>query len=143
MVCPLHWQILEEVDSDLSELEKELAAARLEQAKREKDFEEFEKQLVDKQNEGLFFKSLYSMKKKPSPTKEEVLAANPGLANASSKAASSKMRRNIYGMLAFLAVLTLARAIADQAPIQSILACAAVCVALIFQVVYELSISQE
>ncbi|GJP51790.1 hypothetical protein CLOM_g10929 [Closterium sp. NIES-68] len=73
-------KVLQQVDAEADEFEQQLAAARADMERSEREFEEFEKSVEERRNSLLFFKQLYRRPSGDTPP----AAAAPGFEPASS-----------------------------------------------------------
>ncbi|CAI5467147.1 unnamed protein product [Closterium sp. Yama58-4] len=74
-------KVLQQVDAEADEFEQQLAAARADMERSEREFEEFEKAVEERRNSLLFFKQLYRRPSDPSPP--AAAAGSPGSEPAS------------------------------------------------------------
>ena len=139
---------MEQMEADTLKLEEELASAREQMEKEDRDFEEFEKQVQQSRSRGLFFKSLYS---KPVSTsslgskeRETIKELQETVSTSRKKAAGSKTRRVLYRVLLFLVSLVLVDlALVEEKDWPKLALYSILCLALIAQLVYEKTLTSE
>lgn len=123
------------------EFEESAEVNRQEIQKREIELEEFEVQMEDGRNEGLFFKNL---KKKIPVDKAKAKEETEKIKDLTRKKASSRTRKSIYlvfiGLLTFLIVDSIASSLADWRKVAIL---GAIVVALTSQFIYETNMSSE
>ncbi|CAI5513335.1 unnamed protein product [Closterium sp. Naga37s-1] len=73
-------KVLQQVDAEADEFEQQLAAARADMERSEREFDEFEKSVEERRNSLLFFKQLY---RRPSESSPPAAAGSPGSEPAS------------------------------------------------------------
>ena len=140
---------MEQVEADALKLEEELATARQQMEQDDLAFEQFEKQVQQSRNRGLFFKSLYS---KPVATvnslstqeQESIREVQTTVLGSRTKAAGSKTRRYLYGILLFLVSLTVVDlAMLDTKDWPKLALYSVLCLSLVAQLVYEKILSSD
>eukprot|EP00850_Spirogloea_muscicola_P012950 SM000085S23300 [mRNA] locus=s85:534058:535503:- [translate_table: standard] len=105
-------RVLEQMENDTRDFEAELAAARQELEAREGDLDAFERGVEQARSEGLFFKGLYrpftAWKDRNVAEKVAIEGEAKKVAEAARTSAGAKWRKQLYGLLAFLVLLTIA-----------------------------------
>ncbi|XP_057435174.1 uncharacterized protein LOC130727904 [Lotus japonicus] len=134
-------RITANIESQMLEFEESAEVNRQEIQKREIELEEFEVQMEDGRNEGLFFKNL---KKKIPVDKAKAKEETEKIKDLTRKKASSRTRKSIYlvfiGLLTFLIVDSIASSLADWRKVAIL---GAIVVALTSQFIYETNMSSE
>eukprot|EP00850_Spirogloea_muscicola_P015378 SM000117S25498 [mRNA] locus=s117:161705:163125:- [translate_table: standard] len=105
-------RVLEQMENDTRDFEAELAAARQELEAREGDLDAFERGVEQARSEGLFFKGLYrpftAWKDRGVAEKIAIEGEAKKVAEAARTSVGAKWRKQLYGLLAFLVLLTIA-----------------------------------
>lgn len=129
------------IESQMQAFEESMGMNKLEIEENERKVADFEGQIEDERNEGLFFKSL--REKKPvdmAKAKEET----DKIKELTKKSAGSVIRRNIYLVLMGLVVIAIADALISSSPDWRKVAFLGVVLAgLLTQLVYEQSMLSE
>jgi Fe2+ transport system protein B len=130
------------MDSQMLEFEESAEFNRQEIEEREKKLEEFEIQIENDRNEGLFFKNL--RKKVPVVDKAQAKEEAEKIKDVIREKAGSRIRKNVYrffiGLLTFTVVYSIASPSTDW---RKVAVFGAILVALISQFIYEENMSAE
>ncbi|GAU35686.1 hypothetical protein TSUD_162580 [Trifolium subterraneum] len=135
-------RITANMDSQMLEFEESAEFNRQEIEEREKKLEEFEIQIENDRNEGLFFKSL--RKKVPVVDKAQAKMEAEKIKDVTREKAGSRIRKNVYrffiGLLTFTVVYSIASPSTDW---RKVAVFGAILAALISQFIYEQNMSAE
>jgi len=136
------WQIIASIESQKVEFEESAELFRQEIQEREKELHEFEVQMEDGRNEGLFFKNL---RKKVPVDKAKAKEEAEKIKNVTREKAGSRTRKGIYlffiGLLTFAIVDSTASSSSTDWRKEAVLG--AIVLALVSQLIYEQSMSSE
>ncbi|KAH7553805.1 hypothetical protein JRO89_XS12G0059400 [Xanthoceras sorbifolium] len=134
-------KIMENIDSQMQEFEESAEQNRMEIEKNDNELAEFEGQMEEDRNEGLFFKSL--RQKKPvekAKAKEEMKK----IKEISKENAGSKTRRNIYLALIGLLVIAIADSfVSPSSDWRKVAVLGAILVPLVLQFLHEQGLVSE
>ncbi|KAK1563891.1 hypothetical protein Q3G72_034765 [Acer saccharum] len=134
-------RIMENMDSQMQEFEESAELNRMEIEKNESELIEFEGQMEEARNEGLFFKSLGQ--KKP-VDKEKAKEETKKIKEVTKEKVGSKTRRNIYLALIGLLVISIADSfISPSSDWRKVAVLGAILVPLILQFLYEQGLVSE
>ncbi|KAJ1437360.1 hypothetical protein SESBI_03688 [Sesbania bispinosa] len=134
-------RITANIENQMLEFEESAELNRQEIQERENNLEEFEVQMEDGRNEGLFFKNL---RKKAPVDKAKAKEEAEKIKEVTRQKAGSRARKNIYlffiGLLTFIIVDSIASSSTDG---RKVAVFGAILVALISQFIYEQNLSSE
>ncbi|KAK2657338.1 hypothetical protein Ddye_010390 [Dipteronia dyeriana] len=135
-------RIMENMESQMQEFEESAELNRMEIEKKESELIEFEGQMEEARNEGLFFKSLGQ--KKPLVEKEKAKEEAKKIEEITKEKVGSKTRRNIYLALIGLLVIAITDSfISPSSDWRKVAVLGAILVPLILQFLYEQGLVSE
>lgn len=132
---------MENMESQMQALQESSDMSRLEIEKNEQKLADFEDQIENERNEGLFFKNL---RQRTTKEKADAREETDKIRRLAKESAGSKIRRNIYLALVTLLVLGITDSlISPSSDWRKVAVLGAILVALLSQLLYELRMTSE
>lgn len=133
-------RIMENLESQMQAFEESSELSKLEIEKNENILAEFESQIEEERNEGLFFKNL---KQRTPEEKEKAKEETKKIKEVTNENAGVKARQNIYLALIGLMTIGIVNALMSPSDWKKVATFGAILLGLILQLIYEQKLASE